>query len=218
VRLLFLALLLALIPAAAGAATPSAERPRLSVTVHVEDGGAIVEPVLNAAVAIAKEIWRPYVDLAFGRVGDSLPIGVDALALVITGRLSNGEGTGLGWIDFEDGLPSRTISISATAVARLMVRSSWAGHPLDGWPPAVRAQFMTRAIGRSIAHEMGHYLLQSKTHTAKGLMRSLLTPDDIMTGGVSGDRLDAGQTAILSQRMLELARASRDQGQTRPTS
>jgi len=77
---------------------------------------------------------------------------------------------------------------------------------------------MTRAIGRSIAHEMGHYLLRSKTHTARGLMRSLLTADEIMTGGVSGDRLDAGQAATLSQRLLELARASRDAGQTRPPS
>ena len=214
VGLTVLSLLLALIPVAAGAASPGTERPKLSVIVHVEEGAAVAEAVLNGGIALAKEIWRPYVELSVGREGDALPIGIDQLTLVLTGRLSN-EGTGLGWIEFVDGAPAPTITISTRAVVRLMSESTWAGRRLSGWPPAVRVQFMTRALGRSIAHEMGHYLLRSKTHTERGLMRSQLTADDIMSSGASGHRLDAGQLATLSQRMIELARANREPAKPR---
>lgn len=37
-----------------------------------------------------------------------------------------------------------------------------------------------RARGRALAHEVGHYLLRSKLHTLRGLMRAVLSGDEFL--------------------------------------
>jgi hypothetical protein len=65
-------------------------------------------------------------------------------------------------------------------------------------------------LGRLIAHELGHYLLGMRGHSRQGLMRPVVTSDDVMS--TAGDRfaLDAGQrrtlrASWLHSRVRELA-------------
>ena len=48
-------------------------------------------------------------------------------------------------------------------------------------------------MGRAVAHEIGHYLLESREHSANGLMRSQYMPDDAMQD--KGYVLDAAHAA-----------------------
>lgn len=187
-------------------------RPRLLVSVRVEDRALADAGLVAEVAATARDIWRPYVDVLFGRSGDiRRTIEVDELELVVTHRtLGTGFESGLGWIDFVDGRPSRTITVSTTAAVRLMEASSWRGRPLPMLPAVTRRQFVIRALGRAVAHEMGHYLLQSKVHVRRGLMRERLTAEDIMAVDRVNDRLDADQTRKLWQRVMEFARRGVD--------
>lgn len=197
-----------LLHATLGVPVGDVARPRLLVTMTVEEGAAISPASLDEIAAMARDIWRPYVDVVFARAGSlARTIEVDELRLVLTGRLLQGDGAdGLGWIDFVDGEPARTITVSTTAVSRLMDATTWRGRPLTDWPLAIRRQFVSRALGRTVAHEMGHYLLRTKMHSRQGLMRSQLTSLDIMDGTPAVYRLDATQAATLWRRIAELAR------------
>jgi len=42
----------------------------------------------------------------------------------------------------------------------------------DRMPIAEREMLLARAMGRALAHEIGHYLFGSKTHSARGLMQA----------------------------------------------
>jgi len=52
-------------------------------------------------------------------------------------------------------------------------------------------------LGRALAHELGHFLLRSRTHSPKGLMR----PSQALPDLVSPDRrpftLSAGEVALV---------------------
>ena len=58
-----------------------------------------------------------------------------------------------------------------------------AGRRVSDWPPAVRDDLIGRALGRVLAHEIGHYLLILRSHTPDGLMQpsfkaaALVAPD-----------------------------------------
>jgi hypothetical protein len=69
-------------------------------------------------------------------------------------------------------------------------------------PKTVQRMFLVRAMARAIAHELGHYLLASREHAARGLMRGQLTADDIMQPRRSSDRLDRAQVERLRRGEL----------------
>jgi hypothetical protein len=186
-------------------------KPRVLVMVHME-GRATADPKLAAeAAALARDIWRPHVDVMFARVGDiRRTIEVDQLELVITDQLPpqpSAESGGLGWIQFVNDQPSHRITVSMTAAEQLMANSSWSGRPLPMLPPATRRQFVVRALGRTIAHEMGHYLLRSKDHGRRGLMRDHFTADEIMAPRYIKDRLESDELKRLDGRLNEYAAA-----------
>ena len=200
-----------LLHATLGIPVGDAARPKVLVVVHME-GRAAADPKLVAeAAAFARDIWRPHVDVAFGRVGDiRRTIEVDQLDLVITDQIlpdQRDEASGLGWIQFVNDHPSPRLTVSMAAAERLMGNSSWSGTPFRTLPPNARRQFIVRALGRTIAHEMGHYLMRSKEHSRRGLMRDHFTADEIMAGRYLKDRLEAADLQRLNGRLNEYAAA-----------
>jgi hypothetical protein len=191
------AVLSAVAPAANAAPLP--ERPIVRVVVQRETL-AIDGPMIADIVRNARDIWRPYADITFEIDGDRL-LASRSLRLVITDRTSTlSGGASLGWIEFVDGGPSNVITVSAAAATALLRASRW-----SGLPKTVQRTFLVRAMARAIAHELGHYLLASRDHASRGLMRGQLTPDDIMQPRRSSYRLDPGEVRRL-QRGVLLAR------------
>jgi hypothetical protein len=173
------------------------------VVVRTEGSLAIDRRRLTEIVRTARDIWRPYADVAFD-LASAETASPGLLQLLITDRVSPvSEGASLGWIEFVDGRPSNVINVSTTAAAALLKASRWSGLPKN-----VQWIFLERALARAIAHELGHYLLASRQHTAQGLMRGQLTPDDIMQPRRSSYRLDRAQVQRLQEGVLL---AGRDQ-------
>jgi hypothetical protein len=69
-----------------------------------------------------------------------------------------------------------------TGVARVWVTQArrYAAQIPDvhfpGLPHILSDLFLARALGRALAHEIGHYLLGTSRHTARGLMRAHFLP------------------------------------------
>jgi hypothetical protein len=81
-------------------------------------------------------------------------------------------GPGLGAIWFDDGLtPGQSLTIDRDMVEMKVREAGAAGKPLAQWPPALADVMIGRALGRVLAHEIGHFLLASPTHASSGLMR-----------------------------------------------
>lgn len=53
-------------------------------------------------------------------------------------------------------------------------------HAYTGLPLVLADTYLARALGRVLAHEIGHYLLGTGEHTAYGLMRAQFTPQDLL--------------------------------------
>ena len=205
-------LALFLYAAAAANTVTAVQRPVVHVLVQTE-GGAVDQRTLAEIVKTARDIWRPYADVTFD-LGNGDGTSPRSLRLVITDRINAiSDGASLGWIEFVDGRPSNVITVSTTAATSLMKASRW-----NGLPKAVQRLFLVRAMARAIAHELGHYLLASRGHARRGLMRGELTAEDIMQPTRTSFRLDRGEVQRLRQGALVASRdePSRDSDRERP--
>jgi hypothetical protein len=184
--------------------------PTLLVHVEVDTAQPLEAAFVRDVTRTASKIWTPYIDLEFGDAPDRMWLApVDQLHLVITDRLiaGSGDGYGLGWIEFVDGRPSRTITASITAARRLVAEASWGGVPMTTLPESIRTTFLVKALAGAIAHEVGHYLLRSKVHSRTGLMRERFAVREIMEMKKATYRLDAADERRLEKRLVEYAQA-----------
>lgn len=64
------------------------------------------------------------------------------------------------------------MALSVEAIRRIVDEARWANGRVAEYPRTVREELLGRALGRVLAHEIGHYLLVWPSHTSGGLMRS----------------------------------------------
>jgi hypothetical protein len=86
---------------------------------------------------------------------------------------------GLAVIRFSEGRALRQVYASAGAINRILARDL-ARPRLGMVPPQVLEQHMARALGRAVAHEVGHYLTNSPAHARRGLMRASHRSSDLV--------------------------------------
>ena len=118
----------------------------------------------------------------------------------------------LGWIGFSRRDGPGPFIVLAVERARELLRE--AARRARGFTlqPEVVERLLPQALGRALAHELGHFLLASRAHSRTGIMREALHPDDL-AGPVSAERLSLtrAQLGLLDQRCeagrLRLARA-----------
>jgi len=127
-------------------------------------------------IAEASRIWNRYdVSLIADDDGRCAPESRGAITVTIdASRESSSSGdAGLGAIGFAaDGMPDASIVLRLDAVARIATSAPVMGvHPAL-WPAGLRDEIIARALGRALAHEIGHYLLRSPHHASAGLMRA----------------------------------------------
>ncbi len=153
--------------------------------------------------AEASAIWKP-AGIAFEWHRVSQPSEAGAWITVIVDDVdADGEPEhALGWITFTTDGPGRSIHLSRAQAGRLIDGTSTVGESLT----AFREILIGRALGRALAHEIGHYLLQSKTHTPHGLMRAAWTSDESFDAGRAGFVLTSLQRAAA----VRFARATRE--------
>jgi hypothetical protein len=185
-------------------ATGSAIPRRLHVLVVVDADSARRIQDMSGVTAEVRDIWKPYVDLDFADIGNADGSGYDdglRLLIVDIPRTQAPDGATLGWIEFPTpGGPSNVITVSLPIVTRLIDESRWGGRPIKDLPAGLRRQFVRRALGRVIAHEIGHYLLRSSAHAPSGLMRGRLAAADILDRNPANIRLRPTEIERLERR------------------
>ena len=68
--------------------------------------------------------------------------------------------------------------------------------------PAIRQYKLGVVLGRAVAHEIGHYLLQSNAHSPYGLMRASIDAREFADLRTGAFRLDRESQAYLAARAL----------------
>src|SRR5262249_42295818 len=146
-------------------------RAHSSVTIVVDGSHVISESLIQAMLAETAAIWNPLgVALRWGTSGDR-ESSATIVHVIVTDDPTRGSTTieRLGWIHFlAPDEPEPIVYVSRVAALELLDSSS----RLRQYPERRRDLLLSRMLGRALAHELGHYLLASRTHTSYGLMRS----------------------------------------------
>ena len=91
----------------------------------------------------------------------------------------DGPNAALGWIEFDDGQPQAGLYLSYENALTLLESARGVVGLVSQMPILERETYLGRALGRALAHEIGHYLLAAKTHTASGLMKANFTAAEL---------------------------------------
>lgn len=151
-------------------------------------------------------IWAPLLHVVAEPSDAPTRIGALRLALRSDDRAtpaaSGHDPAALGWIEFVDGQPQPVITVSLERTRAVVNRAVVAGRPVSDWPSVVSDRLVALALGRTIAHEVGHYLLQSSAHSRTGLMRAGLTPRDLTERGTARLQLSTEERAQVARRLV----------------
>ena len=197
---------------AAPAASPSAIPPIIvSVTAAADVSPALIARIFKEADAIWRPggitfLWRLVTReaVSFARAGETGPFVPNTLRLNI-GNASGQPRDGrmpLGWIVFDDvTTPQQEIYVSYTNAQAVMAESRGVVGVIAEMPIVQRETLLARAMGRALAHELGHYLLASKVHARKGLMKAILSATELFTSDARGLRIEPAEARAIVARL-----------------
>lgn len=141
--------------------------------------------VQRAAIAEAAAIWSPYHVAVTG----AEPLNADRHDdLTLTVVMNPAPATidpmwraPLGAVDFDQaGAPLHIVTVFIVRLVTMIEEARLWQVPAWAWPRMIREQVVGRAIGRVIAHEIGHVLLRTKDHAPHGLMRAIQRTDELV--------------------------------------
>ena len=186
----------------------------ISISTTAEVSPTLVDHVVDETNAI----WRPAgVTLVAERT--SAPSS-GRLGVVIGPRrgAARANEAPIGWIEFDDGQPQPQLYLSFTNAVVLLEATRGPAGSSSYMPVLERETYLGRALGRALAHELGHYLLASKVHTARGLMKANFTAAEFFATNTRQFLIDANERAIVEARLDAMALvASATSGSSSPT-
>ncbi len=114
-----------------------------------------------------------------------------------------GQDVPLGWVTLDaSGVPEGMIFLSRKNALRLVdAIDEYRERPLK-----FKERLVARALGRALAHELGHYLTGSREHSVSGLMKGRRLADEFFSTACVGFNVN-GDERRLAARMLALAAA-----------
>jgi hypothetical protein len=197
---LIVASLAAVLIAASGAVDPQSLVLPLRVVI-------VATPAMNKTfsdntLTEAAQIWRS-AGLAIewrNRAGEASDAAAEVTVTFHDARTPspNGNET-LGWIAFAGpDTPTPDIHLSRGNALELMTRTA----SIRDVPAAWQEYLLARALGRALAHELGHYLLKARAHERTGLMRAARPSSDFFSASRSGFALPANARVLLARRQF----------------
>ena len=114
---------------------------------------------------------------------------------------------GLGWIHFDSNpaqTPAPVLMVSLAATRALVEAGDYRGIPVAQRPLALQRELIARALGRAAAHELGHYLLASREHAARGLLRAQFRRDELVSREAAAFGLEVPERLMLAARLREV--------------
>jgi len=174
--------------------------------------GSINVDQLKALKAEASGIWKPYgIELSWfepnADCGSHQPIDampVDWILQLAADPLESSNAV-LGSVRFREGVPDNTIHLLYEPLSRLVLDAMIGNWSIGSLPAPVRDRLVGQALGRVVAHELGHVLLALPAHDRSGLMRPTFLQSDLIAA--NRDRLRLSKTYLrrLEQRMTGIA-------------
>lgn len=199
-----------------GAARPAVTEPvtACQLRVHVIDAARLTGDQLRIVREDVERIWSPHGVTIEWRKGPPVPAAEHpgVVVLVLTPVQAGAPGLGhagaaageppLGSVGFAS--PVAPINVLRVFVAprRLIAGARVGRTPLSQWPRALQERFVAQAIGRTAAHELGHYLLATRQHTGRGLMRESFSAAELLAPDLDGFALDAPDLALMRTRWV----------------
>jgi hypothetical protein len=204
-------------PSAAGAAAPvttaytSIPPMIVNVSSAPDIAASLVSRVLTETDAVWRGsgftfVWRRAARevVPYARTSEAGPALPSTLRVVIgneTGPPRN-DALPLGWIKFDDAAtPEQEIYLSYANVRKLMGDAREVIGLIEQMPLSQREILSARALGRVLAHELGHYLLASKIHTKNGLMKARRTAGELFAAEGRGFQIDPSQRQVMAARL-----------------
>ena len=144
----------------------------------------------------AARIWAPYgVTLCWGESDDACR-GLEVKLRVLLAEdppppPRAAQGSLLGWIWFRGSDPRGDIVLSLNGARALVSRARLGDRPLASLPASVIEGRLPEAVGRALAHEIGHFVLRDRTHARRGLMVNRFTPHQVTFAPAAAFRLHA---------------------------
>src|SRR5262245_48352469 len=172
-----LAAVLAAAAAPAPAIAPAEALPIATavMVVNVMAASDIPRALVTETLHEADAVWRTAGFKFIWERGSNLTTA--SLRVVIGGGVSPSDrNMPLAWIGFhDDGTPNSLIYVSPRNARTFMANSRETVGLIDQMTVMQRDTYLARAMGRALAHEIGHYLLASPVHSERGLMRAIHT-------------------------------------------
>ena len=199
---------------AAGATAPASTDTIPPMIVTVTTAADLSPSLVKALLAEADAIWRPsgitLLWQAAARIvrpveqREAGPFVPNSLHVVI--GENRGVGTSsrvpLGWIVFDDvTVPEQEIYVSFANARQMMEEARSVVGIIEQMPIMQREILLARAMGRALAHELGHYLLASKAHTERGLMKAIMTASELFMSDSGAFRLEPAQRRSVAARL-----------------
>src|SRR5262245_33028446 len=181
----------------------ASEAPALVLNLHFTASDSLPIVSRRALMAEAESIWKNgHVRLKWLRESTEADAG-DTLRVLVVARPVPKSSEYAAWTVAE---LLRLNGSQATAIAstigarRILDESRW---ELIAEPAAMQDQRLGVVLGRAVSHEIGHYLLQTNTHSTRGLMRARIDArefSDLRSGTFRLDRAaEAHMATIASQ-------------------
>jgi hypothetical protein len=117
--------------------------------------------------------------------------------------------TPLGWLEFEQDVPAHDVHVSYANAVQFMSDAREVIGAVSEKTIAERDGLLGRALGRALAHELGHYLLATKEHSPKGLLKGARTAREFFAvdrSALAIPLVERGQIVARLSRESEVAR------------
>jgi hypothetical protein len=201
---------LAVVFAATAAASMRGAEEAGRLTVDVAALADMPARQLDAMIGEAAALWRSAgATLVWRRVA-ALDRTVPPAVVVVADDFGGTVGRArLGSITLGEGDATRPlVHLSIRAVEGLVFEQRWGRRRLREAPVAARQQVVGRALGRVLAHELGHFLLAWRGHVEAGLMRSSFPPEELAAADVRPFALTETFLPRLKARLNQLDQLS----------
>jgi hypothetical protein len=149
-------------------------------------------------------IWKAAAITIEWRLSDSVSIASENSTVQVVFDEPRASVTGqdlpLGWINFDAaGVPEGVVHLSQQNVLHLLDATA----AYRERPTSFKELLEARALGRALAHELGHQLMASKVHSPSGLMKAHRLVDDLFSPSRTGFMLssDEQQRAVSALRL-----------------
>jgi hypothetical protein len=194
--------------------------PAFAMLVLTVSSTADVSPSLvDRVVDEANAIWKPAgITLVRQRSDDRTPASISLTIGRERGSVHPYD-TPLGWTEFESGQPQPWLYLSYANAVALFESARGIVGSTTRMPILERETYLGRAMGRALAHEVGHYLLAARLHTANGLMKANFTAVELFMPDTRHFAITDAQRSVATARLVDATLlASTTSGSSSPTS